>query len=103
MSGDQRSKETAESALVLGGGGARAINACALAGHAKAPLRGVAALAPKGTGLRAKNMLRVDRCELLGMVRGLGRRSQRGGALQATRHAPGSGATSFAAHRGFAL
>lgn len=56
---------------VMCGTSAGAINACALAAEADEPLRGVATLAAAWSDLRLADMLRVDRLELLGMIRGL--------------------------------
>jgi NTE family protein len=66
---------------ILCGTSAGALNACVLAGFADQPLAGVSLLARRWTEMRLEEMVRLDRCELLRLVRALlGRPSAREGA-----------------------
>jgi NTE family protein len=66
------------------GTSAGALNACVLAAHANQPLAGVSLLARRWGEMRLEEMVRVDKCEILRLVRALlGRPSGRtgGGSL----------------------
>lgn len=56
---------------ILSGTSAGAINVCAIGARADQPLRGVATLAQRWAGLRAETIVRIDRCEIAGMIRAL--------------------------------
>jgi NTE family protein len=56
---------------ILCGTSAGALNASALAAFARRPLEGVALLARRWTEMRLDHMVRIDRCEVLRLVRAL--------------------------------